>query len=95
MSKKRSMDPIMVKGFEIVFEKKKIPKVNGNPNGKGTASVWDRVLDVIKPCDSFLIPYHRSWFGSFYMRAKKRKFKVGSRTEVHGPVKRLRIYRVK
>lgn len=91
----KKKEPLMIRGFEIVLEKKKMPPAYGNPNGRGTSSIWDRVLDVIKPGESFLIPFNRSHFGSFYMRAKRRKFKVGSRTEVHGAVKRLRVYRVK
>lgn len=88
------LEPIMVEGFEIILEKKKVPPVEGS-GGRPHGSVWDKVLDVIKKGDSFLMRHHRSSFGCFYTREKKKKMKIVSRTEICGGHKRLRVYRVK
>ena len=91
---KYNRNNLKVRGLDIVFEKKKLPKAVG-VKSRPTGSIWDRVLDVIQKGDSFVIPHRPSDFGCIYTRAKKLGMKMASRTEIHGPVKCLRVYRVK
>jgi hypothetical protein len=93
---KKVKKAIVIEGTKIVFERKEMPIDKGKRGPKPiVGSAWDSVLDDMKRGYSFLIPHRRSRLAALYLRAKKRRYKLGTRTEVDGGFKRIRVYRIK